>query len=48
VLIVGLFHSMHNAIVNSTGMVAVVDHGRVVVVPAVIIAVVTRGRLGLK
>jgi hypothetical protein len=37
VLIAGLFHSMHNAIVNSTGLVAVVgpaavrgfgDHGR--------------------
>ena len=25
VLIAGLFHAMHNAIVNSTGLVAVVD-----------------------
>jgi uncharacterized protein len=57
VLIAGLFHSMHNAIVNSTGMVAVVGlpqfevlviMGGVVVLAAVIIAVATRGRLGLK
>jgi hypothetical protein len=56
VLIAGLFHSMHNAIVNSTGPVAVVDLPQfevwsldgVVVVAAVIIAVATRGRLGLK
>ena len=56
-LIAGLFHSMHNAIVNSTGLVAVVDLPQfevllvmdgVVVVAAVIIAVATRGRLGLK
>ena len=57
VLIAGLFHSMHNAIVNSTGLVAVVGlpqfevlviMGGVVVLAAVIIAVATRGRLGLK
>jgi hypothetical protein len=57
VLIAGLFHSMHNAIANSTGLVAVVDlpqfevlviMGGTVVLAAVIIAVATRGRLGLK
>jgi uncharacterized protein len=57
VLIAGLFHSMHNAIVNSTGMVAVVALPQfevlvimagTVVLAAAIIAVATRGRLGLK
>ena len=57
VLIAGLFHSMHNAIVNSTGLVAVVDLPQfevllvmdgVVVLVGGIIAVATRGRLGLK
>jgi hypothetical protein len=57
VLIAGLFHSMHNAIVNSIGLVAVVDLPQfevllvmdgVVVVAAMIIAVATGGRLGLK
>jgi hypothetical protein len=56
VLIAGLFHSMHNAIVNSTGLVAVVGlpqfevlviMGGIVVLAAAIIAVATRGRLGL-
>jgi hypothetical protein len=57
VLIAGLFHSMHNAIVNSTGLVAVVGLPQfevlvimagIVVLAAAIIAVATRGRLGLK
>jgi hypothetical protein len=57
VLIAGLFHSMHNAIVNSTGLVAVVGLPQfevlvimagIVVLAAVLIAVATRGRLGLK
>jgi sugar phosphate permease len=57
VLIAGLFHSMHNAIVNSTGLVAVfglpqfealVIMDGIVVLAAAIIAVATRGRLGLK
>jgi membrane protease YdiL (CAAX protease family) len=57
VLIAGLFHSMHNAIVNSTGLVAVVALPQfevlvimagIVVLAAAIIAVATRGRLGLK
>ncbi|HKX15710.1 MAG TPA: CPBP family intramembrane glutamic endopeptidase [Propionibacteriaceae bacterium] len=57
VLIAGFFHSMHNAIVNSTGPVAVVAlpqfevlviMGGIVVLAAAIIAVATRGRLGLK
>ncbi len=57
VLIAGLFHSMHNAIVNSTGLVAVVGLPQfevlvimagIVVLAAVIIAVAARGRLGLK
>jgi uncharacterized protein len=56
VLIAGLFHSMHNAIVNSTGLVAVVELPQfevlvimdgLVVLAAAIIAVATRGRLGL-
>jgi membrane protease YdiL (CAAX protease family) len=56
VLIAGLFHSMHNAIVNSTGLVAVVALPQfevlvimagIVVLAAAIIAVATRGRLGL-
>ena len=57
VLIAGLFHAMHNAIVNSTGLVAVVDlpqfevlliMDRIVVLAGGLIAVATRGRLGLK
>jgi hypothetical protein len=57
VLIAGLFHSMHNAIVNTAGLVAVVALPRfevlvimagIVVLAAPIIAVATRGRLGLK
>jgi uncharacterized protein len=57
VLIAGLFHSMHNAIVNSTGLVAVVALPQfdvlvimagIVVLAAAIIAIATRGRLGLK
>ena len=57
VLIAGLFHAMHNAIVNSAGLVSVVAlpqfevlviMGGVVVVAAAVIAVATRGRLGLE
>jgi membrane protease YdiL (CAAX protease family) len=57
VLIAGLFHSMRNAIVNSTGLVAVVSLPQfevlvimagIVVLAAAVIAVATRGRLGLK
>jgi len=57
VLIAGLFHAMHNAIVNPTGLVAAVAlpqfevlviMGGIVVLAAAIIAVTTRGRLGLK
>jgi hypothetical protein len=57
VLIAGLFHSMHNAIVNPTGLVAVVDLPQfevlvimagIVVLAAAIIGMATRGRLGLK
>jgi CAAX protease family protein len=57
VLIAGLFHSMHNAIVNSTGLVAVVSLPQfevlvimagIVVLAAAVIGVATRGRLGLK
>jgi hypothetical protein len=56
VLIAGLFHSMHNAIVNSTGLVAVVALPQfevlvimagIVVLAAAIITVATRGRLEL-
>jgi CAAX protease family protein len=56
VLIAGLFHAMHNAIVNSTGLVAVVDLPQfevllimagIVVLAAAIITIATRGRLGL-
>jgi hypothetical protein len=52
-----LFHSMHNAIVNPSGLVAVVGlpqfemlviMGGIVVLAAAIIAVATRGRLELK
>src|SRR4249920_3464699 len=55
VLIAGLFHSMHNAIVNPTGLVAVlalpqfevlVIMAGIVVLAAAIITVATRGRLG--
>jgi F0F1-type ATP synthase membrane subunit c/vacuolar-type H+-ATPase subunit K len=55
VLIAGLFHSMHNAIVNSTGLVAVVELPQfevlvimagIVVLGAAIIAVATRGVSG--
>jgi CAAX protease family protein len=57
VLIAGLFHAMHNAIVNSTGLVAVVALPQfevlvimagIVVLAAAIIAIATRGRLGVK
>jgi uncharacterized protein len=57
VLIAGLFHAMHNAIVSSTGLVAVVAlpqsvvlvlMAATVVLAGAIIAVATRGRLGLK
>jgi membrane protease YdiL (CAAX protease family) len=57
VLIAGLFHAMHNAIVNSTGLVAVVDLRQfdvlvimagLVFLAGVIIAIATRGGLGLK
>jgi uncharacterized protein len=57
VLIAGLFHSMHNAIVNSTGLVAVVDLPQfevlvimagIVVLAGAIVVLATRGRLGLK
>jgi membrane protease YdiL (CAAX protease family) len=57
VLIAGLFHSMHNAIVNPTGLVAVVALPQfevlvimagIVVLAAAIIAVATRGHLGRK
>jgi len=57
VLIAGLFHAMHNAIVNSTGLVAVVALPQfevlvimagIVVLAGAVIAVATRGRLGLK
>jgi CAAX protease family protein len=57
VLIAGLFHSMHNAIVNPTGLVAVVALPQfevlvimagIVVLAGAIIAVATRGRLGIK
>ncbi|MFZ1114226.1 MAG: CPBP family intramembrane glutamic endopeptidase [Propionibacteriaceae bacterium] len=56
VLIAGLFHSMHNAIVSCTGLVAVVALPQfevllimagIVVPAAAIITVATRGRLGL-
>ena len=55
-LIAGLFHAMHNAIVNPTGLVAVVNlqqfvvlmiMGAIVVLAAAVIAVATRRRLGL-
>jgi hypothetical protein len=57
VLIAGLFHSMHNAMVNPTGLVAVfgLPQGDILVIIAGlvvlaggIIAVATRGRLGLE
>jgi CAAX protease family protein len=57
VLIAGLFHSMHNAIVNPAGLVAVVGLPQfevlvimagIVVLAAAIITVATGGRLGLK
>jgi hypothetical protein len=56
VLIAGLFHAMHNAIVNSTRLVVVVALPQfevllimagIVVLAGAIIAVATRGRLGL-
>jgi hypothetical protein len=55
VLIAGLFHSMHNATVNPTGLVAVaslpqfevlVIMAGIVVLAAALIAVATRGHLG--
>jgi membrane protease YdiL (CAAX protease family) len=57
VLIAGLFHFMHNAIVNSTGLVAVVALRQfevlvimagIVVRAAALIVIATRGRPGLK
>src|SRR5215212_8269006 len=57
VLIAGLFHSMHNAIVNPTGLVAVVALPQfevlvimagIVVLAAAIIALASRGHLGRK
>jgi hypothetical protein len=57
VLLAGLFHSMHNAIVNSAGLVDVLALPQfevlvimtgIVVLAAAIIAVATRGRLGLQ
>ena len=57
VLITGLFHSMHNAMVNPTGLVAVfgLRQGDILVIVAGlavlaggVIAVATRGRLGLQ
>jgi uncharacterized protein len=57
VLIAGLFHSMHNAIVNSAGLVAVVGLPQfevlvimagIVVLAGAIVVLATRGRLGLK
>jgi uncharacterized protein len=58
VLIAGLFHSMHNAVVNPTGLgVAVFEIPQtdtllimsgLVVLAGAIIAIATRGRLGLK
>jgi hypothetical protein len=57
VLIAGLFHSMHNAIVNSTGLVLVVGlppfevlliMAGIVVLAGAIVVLATRGRLGLR
>src|SRR5512132_4055525 len=57
VLMAGLFHSMHNAIVNPTGLVAVlampqfevlVIMAGIVVLAGAIVVLATRGRLGLK
>jgi uncharacterized protein len=57
VLIAGLFHSMHNAIVNPTGLVAVVGLPQfevlvimagIVMLAGAIVVLATRGRLGLK
>ena len=57
VLIAGLFHAMHNAIVNPTGLVAVVGLPQfevlvimagIVVLAGAIVVLATRGRLGLK
>jgi hypothetical protein len=57
VLIAGLFHSMHNAIVNPTGLAAVVALPQfevlvimagIVVLTGAILVLATRGRLGLK
>jgi membrane protease YdiL (CAAX protease family) len=57
VLIAGLCHAMHKAIVNSTGLVAIVALPQfdvlmvmagLVVLAAAIISIATRGRLGLK
>jgi hypothetical protein len=36
VLIAGLFHAMHNAIVNSTGLVAIVGYSQLTVVPCLV------------
>ena len=57
VLIAGLFHAMHHAIVKPSGLVAVVGlpqfevlviRSGIVVLAAALIAVPRRGRLGLK
>jgi len=57
VLIAGLFHAMHNAIVNPTGLVAavalpqfevLVNMAGIVVLAGAIVVLATRGRLGLK
>lgn len=57
VLIAGLFHAMHNAIVNPTGLAAVVGMSQsevlfiaagLVYLAGMIIVIATRGRLGLK
>jgi hypothetical protein len=57
VLIAGLFHSMHNAIVNPAGLVAVVALPQfevllimagIVVLAGAIVALTTGGRLGLR
>ena len=56
-LIAGLFHSMHNAIVNPTGLVAAAGLPQfevlsimagIVVLAAAVIAIATRCQLGLK
>ena len=57
VLIARLFHAMHNAIVNPTGLVAVIGLPQfevllimagIVVLAGAIVVLATRGQLGLK